>query len=162
MNIFFFIITEFAVATSSSEILFYDNNWTPVKTLQAPSFGQILALNFDYEDDIVMISNAEEKLVYFHLNDSPSDNLTVAEIDFNSHQSAAVLGIAYDPLHKNFYWTDAFAQSIFKAHLNDDDQKSDEQFSDIEMLIKFDNKIPHGIAVDICGRFVNYLFFIQS
>lgn len=97
------------------------------------------------------MSNREKKIIYFNLNENPKDNFTVAEIEYDVSESS-VLGIAFDPLHKNFYWTDALTKSIFKAHLNE--EMSAQQFSDVEILIKFENKTPHGIAVDICGRFV--------
>lgn len=135
-----------------SEIIFYDSNWTYVKTLKKPGFGHILAFNFVNDDDILLMSNREKKIIYFHLNENPSDNLTLAEIDYDV-QDSSVLGIAFDPLHKNFYWTDSWTKSIFKAHLNNEEMSA-QQFSEVEILIKFENKIPHGIAVDICGRFV--------
>lgn len=54
-----------------------------------------------------------------------------------------IQGIAFDPLERTLYWTDAANGIIYQMNLNDNHEPE---------IFKDNLSMPHGIAIDICRR----------
>lgn len=80
----------------------------------------------------------------FSLKLSSDENHRVEKIVQKAHDEL-VLGIAFDPLERVLYWTDAKNKIIYQMSVDKKDDPS--------ILIKLDeSKMPHGIAIDVCRR----------
>lgn len=141
----FSFLLEFAVSTKG-QINFYTSHWKEV-TSAAHRFDEMTALAFDEADETLYFNDQiHDNETIFSLKLSSNENHHVEQIVEKSKIDEKVQGIAFDPLERILYWTDATNGIIYQKNLNADDEKP-------TVLIKLNNaKRPHGIAVDVCRR----------
>lgn len=139
------ILSEFAVS-SKGRINFYTSKWEPV-TSAAHQFDELSAITFDeIEETLYFNDQSHLNGTIFSLKLATDGNHYVKQI-IEKTRKEKVQGIAFDPLERNLYWTDAENGIIYQMNLNDN--REPEIFKD--NLTK-----PHGIAIDICRRQLYY------
>ncbi|XP_059613656.1 protein cueball isoform X2 [Phlebotomus argentipes] len=137
---------EFAV-TTKSKIIFYDKNWTELTTA-AQQFDALSAIVYDETEDNIFFNDQEEaKSSIFQLKLSTSDENHIVRKMVQKVQKEHIQGLAYDPLNRTLYWTDARNHRIYQATLDDDGNMGLPS-----IFMQFSEEVPRGIAVDICRR----------
>lgn len=135
---------EFAVS-SKGQINFYTSDWK-LATTAAHQFDEMTALAFDETDETLYFNDQiQYNETIFSLKLSSNGNHFFERIVEKRTQGEKVEGIAFDPLERKLYWTDATNGIIYQMDLNGKQEPS--------VLLKFNNsKRPHSIAVDVCRR----------
>uniref|UniRef100_A0A1L8DJ11 Protein cueball n=1 Tax=Nyssomyia neivai TaxID=330878 RepID=A0A1L8DJ11_9DIPT len=136
---------EFAV-TTKNKILFYDRNWAELTTA-AQQFNGLSAIVYDEtEENIFFNDQAQDKGSIFLLKLGDTDENHIVKKLVQKVQNEHIQGIAYDPLERTLYWTDAKNHRIYQAKFTEDD------ISTPSVFMEFTEEIPRGIAVDVCRR----------
>lgn len=143
---FFFLLIisiEFAVSTKG-QINFYTSNWE-LATSAGHQFDELTALAFDETEETLYFNDQlHRNETIFSLKLSSNENHFVERI-VKRTKDEKVQGIAFDPLERTLYWTDATSGIIYQMNLNGKQEPS--------ILFKLDeSKKPHGIAIDVCRR----------
>ncbi|XP_055688148.1 protein cueball [Lutzomyia longipalpis] len=137
---------EFAV-TTKNKIIFYDRNWVELTTA-AQQFGGLSAIVYDETEDNIFFNDQEQdKGSIFLLKLSDGDENHIVRKLVQKVQDEHIQGIAYDPLDRALYWTDAKNHRIYRATYAEDGS-----ISTPSVFMQFTEEIPRGIAVDVCRR----------
>lgn len=130
--------------STKGQINFYGSDWKPV-TSAAHQFDELSAITFDEIEETLYFNDLmHNNGTIFSLKLSKDDNHRVERI-VQKTKDELVQGIAYDPLERTLYWTDAKNKVIYQMNIDRKDEPS--------ILISLnESKIPHGIAIDICRR----------
>lgn len=138
-------ILDFAV-TTQSKLIFYDSNWTELDSV-GQKFKSMSALEYDSIRDslyFIDINYGNGTILSFKV----SDGLENPKFDTILNQlNTSVRATAYDPLSKMLYWTDYWRGSIYRI---DTSNLNDTKLA--ELFIKFDDKRPFGLAINVCER----------
>lgn len=134
---------DFAV-TTKGQINFYGSDWSQI-TSAAHQFDELSAITFDESEETVYFNDqSNNNGTIFALKLSLDDNHRVERV-VQKTKDELIQGIAFDPLERVLYWTDARNKIIYQLAVDKNEEPS--------ILIKLDQtKIPHGIAVDVCRR----------
>ncbi|XP_055702151.1 protein cueball-like isoform X1 [Phlebotomus papatasi] len=137
---------EFAV-TTKNKIIFYDRNWVELTTA-AQQFDGLSAIVYDETEDNIFFNDQEqEKGSIFLLKLANSDDNHIVRKIIQNVENEHVQGIAYDPLDRTLYWTDAKNHRIYEAKLGEDGKMGSPK-----IFLQFTEEVPRGISVDICRR----------
>lgn len=156
---------EFAV-TTSNQIVFYDGAWRQVTTA-AHQFADPSAIAYDETNDTLYFNDrAHHNGSIFSLRLSASDHQShrvdriVAKTD-----GERIQGIAFDPLERMLYWTDAINRNIMRLPLNrtaPGSAATEDPSTNVNASITIaadhiwlrgnGTAKPQGIAVDACRR----------
>lgn len=135
---------DFAVSTKG-QILFYTSDWNQI-TSAAHQFDELSAIAVDETHEVLYFNDqSHANGTIFSLKLSSDDNHRTEKV-LTKTKNEWIQGMAFDPLERKLYWTDAKSRMIFQLDVdNRDDSPS--------VFMKFDDtKIPHGISVDVCRR----------
>lgn len=135
---------DFAVSTKG-QIIFYDNKWHQI-TSAAQQFDQLSAFAYDELDNILYFNDQNHSnSTIFSLKLSNDGNHIITNF-VQKTQNESIQGMAFDPLERILYWTDAHNHLIYQLNLHTNDSKP-------TIFMKLNvTKAPHGIAVDVCRR----------
>ncbi|XP_030021742.1 protein cueball isoform X2 [Manduca sexta] len=132
--------------TAGHEIQFYTNK-TNVHS-EGAQFRDLTALAYDAVHNMILFV------------DKQSDNASIFSYHLatNKYQSLVrkkayenIQGIAFDPVTSLLFWTDAMDKTISWMSLKQDPKNKD-LYGNI--LMKMDDEIPRGIAVDSCRGYI--------
>lgn len=145
--VFSSFLPEFAVSTKG-QINFYTSDWK-LSTSAAHRFDEMTALAFDEAEETLYFNDQiHYNETIFSLKLSSNENHHVERIVQKSKKDEKVQGIAFDPLERVLYWTDANSGLIYQMNITNDEEKP-------SVLFKFNtSKRPHGIAIDVCRRYL--------
>lgn len=142
--IFFHYRLEYAV-TTRNRISFFDENWKE-NTSAAHNFEKPSALALDEVEDTVYFNDLEHQDGTIFSLKLKDDNNHQTETILKKTRDESILGMAFDPLDRILYWTDAENHIIYKWSVDDKNAEP-------SVLLKVDgSKVPHGIAIDVCRR----------
>uniref|UniRef100_A0A6B2EE80 Protein cueball n=1 Tax=Phlebotomus kandelakii TaxID=1109342 RepID=A0A6B2EE80_9DIPT len=137
---------EFAVATKN-KIIFYDRNWSELTTA-AQQFDGLSAIVYDESEDNIFFNDQEQdRGSIFLLKLADSDESHSVRKMVQKVQDEHIQGIAYDPLNRTLYWTDAKNRRIYQAGMGEDGNVGIPK-----VFMEFTEEVPRGIAVDVCRR----------
>lgn len=130
--------------STQKQINFYASDWKPV-TSAAHQFDELLAIAFDETEEMIYFNDRQHSNgTIFSLKLSDDGNHRIEKI-VQKTKNGKVQGIAFDPLGRMLYWTDATNHIIYQKHIDTTEDPS--------VLIKLnETKMPYGIAIDICRR----------
>lgn len=134
-------LSEFAVTTNGI-INFYTSEWKLVASA-AQQFDELSAITFDEIEETLYFNDQS------HLNGTifsvklATDKNHIFKQIIEKTKNERVEGLAFDPLERNLYWTDATNGIIYQMSLTDNHKP---------VVFKDNLKNPHGIAIDICRR----------
>lgn len=139
----FLFNAEFAVSTQK-QINFYASDWKLVTTA-AHQFDELSAIAFDETEEMIYFNDQQHSNgTIFSLKLSDDENHRIEKI-VQQTKNETVQGIAFDPLERKLYWTDATNRIIYQKHIDTNEEPS--------VLIQLSKtKMPYGIAIDICRR----------
>lgn len=137
------MFSDFAV-TTKRQINFYGSDWKQI-TSAAHQFDDLSAITFDETAEILYFNDqTHENGTIFSLKLSSDDNHRVEKI-LQKTKDELIQGIAFDPLERTLYWTDARNKLIYQLAIDKKEEPT--------ILLKLDEtQIPHGIAIDVCRR----------
>lgn len=137
------VFLDFAV-TTKGQINFYGSDWNQI-TSAAHQFDELSAITFDETEEIIYFNDqTHTNGTIFSLKLSSDDNHHVERV-LKRSKNELIQGIAFDPLDRVLYWTDAKNKIIYQLRVDENEEPS--------ILIKLnETKIPHGIAIDVCRR----------
>lgn len=135
---------DFAV-TTKGQINFYGTTWKQL-TSAAHQFDTLSALAFDETDETLYFNDqSHTNGSIFSLKLSSDENHRVEKL-LQKTKDELIQGMAFDPLERILYWTDAKNKLIYQMSVDGKDVEP-------TILLKLDEtKMPHGIAVDVCRR----------
>lgn len=135
---------EFAV-TTKERISFYGTNWEEI-TSAAHSFDLPSAIAFDETEEILYFNDLHHKDGSIFSLKLSADGFHRAERLLQKTQDEEIMGMAFDPLDRILYWTDAKNRRIYKLSV-------DGKIVAPSILLQLnETKIPSGIAIDVCRR----------
>lgn len=141
---FFSLSSDFAV-TTKGQINFYGSDWNKI-TSAAHQFDDLSAIAFDETDETIYFndqSNINNGSIY-SVKLSSDDNHRVERV-LQKTKFELIQGLAFDPLDRVLYWTDARNKIIYQLAIDKQEEPS--------IFMKLDEtKIPHGVAIDVCRR----------
>ncbi|XP_046466613.1 protein cueball [Neodiprion pinetum] len=141
---------DFAVAIRN-RIDFYSRNGTLTFNLTVDKDATLKGLAYDYDTQTVYMSDSKNTGVFMYshkLGDKspvPSSVLKPEETSISE-----VVAIVFDPLQKMLYWTDQSLKALMKMKVP---SKENPKPTPIR-LHNFTDHNPHGIALDICNRYI--------
>lgn len=114
-------------------------------TTAAHQFDELSAITFDEIDETLYFNDqAHNSGTIFSLKLASDENHHVEKI-VKKIGHELVQGIAFDPIERILYWTDAKNGIIYQSSLDNPGEPT--------VLVKLNRtSIPHGIAIDVCRR----------
>lgn len=142
--IFFSQRVDFAV-TTKGQINFYGTNWKQI-TSAAHQFDTLSAIALDETDETLYFNDqSHTNGSIFSLKLSSDENHRVEKL-LQKTKDELIQGMAFDPLERILYWTDAKNKLIYQMSVDGKDAEP-------SILLKLaETKTPHGIAIDVCRR----------
>lgn len=146
-------LLDFAVS-SKKRIDFYNSAWDPV-TEAGHHFTSLSALAYDEIGQIIYFNDQDnEDGTIYSLALSNDSNHRIRQV-IEKTQDERIQGMAFDPVDRTLYWTDAINKLIYRANVDHDNKP--------EILIKLnDTHMPYGIAVDVCRRQLYWTNFVEG
>lgn len=137
-------ITDFAV-TTKGQINFYGTNWKQI-TSAGHQFDTLSAIALDETEETLYFNDqSHTNGTIFSLKLSSDENHRVEKL-LQKTKDELIQGMAFDPLERILYWTDAKNKLIYQLNV-------DAKGAEPTILLKLDEtKIPYGIAIDVCRR----------
>lgn len=131
--------------TTKGQINFYGTNWKHA-TSAAHQFDTLSAIALDETEETLYFNDqSHTNGSIFSLKLSSDENHRVEKL-LQKTKDELIQGMAFDPLNRTLYWTDAKNNLIYQMNVDGKDAEP-------SILLKLDEtKRPHGIAIDVCRR----------